>query len=31
MSDLNHLSGMLLIQGDAHTLAPLGVASALDK
>ena len=25
ISDLNQLSGVLLIQGDAHTLTPLGV------
>ena len=25
ISDLNHLSGVLLIQGNSHTLAPLGV------
>ena len=36
ISDLNHLSGMLLIQGDTHALTPpLSVyycfASALDK
>ena len=36
ISNLNHLSGMLLIQGDTHTLtSPLGVyygfVSALDK
>ena len=35
VSDLNHLSGELLMQGDTHTCAPLSVysclASALDK